>query len=65
MDDPLGAVDRAAEANARFRPVEIDGAVVTRPAVSGTPTVHSLLRHLRAHGVDGVPEPLGIHAGRE
>src|SRR4029079_5879627 len=54
VDDPLGAVDRAAEANARFRPVEIDGAVVTRLATAGTSTVHGLLRHLRAHGVAGV-----------
>ena len=65
MDDPLDALDRAAEANAHFRPVEIDGAVVTRPATAATPTVHRLLRHLRAQGVAGVPEPLGIHAGRE
>jgi hypothetical protein len=65
VDDPLDAVDRAAEANARFRLVEIDGAVVTRPATAGTATVHGLLRHLRADGVAGVPEPLGIHAGRE
>jgi hypothetical protein len=65
VDDPLDAVDRAAATNASFRPVEIDGGVVTRPATGGTPTVHHLLRHLRAHGVTGIPEPLGIHAGRE
>ena len=63
-DDP-DAVDRAAEVNARFRPVEIADGVVTRPATATTPTVHSLLRHLRGHGVDGVPEPLGIDGDRE
>jgi Phosphotransferase enzyme family len=61
VDDPLDALDRAAEANARFRPVEIANDVVTRPATDATPTVHNLLRHLR----DRVPEPLGIEAGRE
>jgi Phosphotransferase enzyme family len=64
MDD-LGAVDRAAAANARFRPVEIDGEVVTRPATAATPTVHHLLRHLCARGIEGIPEPLGIDRGRE
>jgi hypothetical protein len=62
VDDPLDALDRAAEANARFHPVEIDGEVVTRPAADGTATVHELLRHLRARGVPGIPEPLGIQA---
>jgi len=65
VDDPLDALDRAAEANARFRPVEIEAEVVTRPATAATLTVHRLLRHLRARGLAGVPEPLGIHDGRE
>src|SRR5262249_24428380 len=65
VDDPLDALERAAAANERFRPVEIDGDVVTRPASAGTPTVHSLLRHLRARGLEGVPEPLGIDGARE
>jgi aminoglycoside phosphotransferase (APT) family kinase protein len=65
VDDPLDAVDRAAEANARFRPVEIVGDVVTRPATTSTPTVHLVLAHLRRSGVTGIPEPLGIHDGRE
>jgi hypothetical protein len=65
VDDPLDAVDRAAEANARFRPVEIDHDTVTRPATHGTPSVHALLRHLRSRGVVGIPEPLGIQGGRE
>ena len=65
VEDPLNAMDRAAEANARFRPVEIADGVVTRPATPATPAVHDLLRHLREHGVDGVPEPLGLADGRE
>jgi aminoglycoside phosphotransferase (APT) family kinase protein len=65
VDDPLDAVDRAAEVNARFRPVEIDHDTVTRPATRSTPTVHTLLRHLRSRGVLDVPEPLGIQDGRE
>ncbi len=36
-----------------------------RPAGSQAPTVHALLAHVRASGFDGVPEPLGIGAGRE
>jgi hypothetical protein len=40
--------------------VVIEGDVVTRPAAPWTPTVHALLRHLRAAGIAGVPEPVGI-----
>ena len=36
-----------------------------RPAGDQSPTVHALLAHVRAAGFDGVPEPLGIAAGRE
>lgn len=36
-----------------------------RPAGVQSPTVHGLLAHVRAAGFDGVPEPLGISAGRE
>jgi hypothetical protein len=64
VDEP-DAVDRAAESNRRFRPVEISDGVVTRPAGHATPTIHSFLRHLRSHGIDGVPEPLGVIDGRE
>jgi hypothetical protein len=42
------------------------GATVVRAAGSWTPTIHALLRHLRARGVDWVPEPLGVDPdGRE
>jgi hypothetical protein len=40
--------------------VVIDAGVVRRPAAPWTPTVHALLGHLRAAGVAGVPEPLGV-----
>jgi hypothetical protein len=61
----LDAVDRAVEANRQFRPVDIDEGVVRRPLTAATETVHALLRHLRASGVEGVPEPLGVGEGRE
>lgn len=42
------------------------GTTVRRPAGPWTPAVHALLAHVRARGLDGVPEPLGIDAaGRE
>jgi hypothetical protein len=42
------------------------GRQVLRPADRHTPAVHALLRHVRAAGFDGVPEPLGIDPdGRE
>ncbi len=42
------------------------GDTVRRTAGPWTPTVHALLAWVRAHGVDGVPAPLGIDAqGRE
>jgi hypothetical protein len=59
------AADRAAEANARHRPVVVGPDVVSRPAGLGTETVHSFLRHLRAKGLDCVPEPLDVHGGIE
>jgi hypothetical protein len=45
--------------------VIIEGNVVRRPAAAWTSTVHSLLRHLRASGVPGIPEPLAINEGEE
>jgi Ser/Thr protein kinase RdoA (MazF antagonist) len=42
------------------------GDTVRRTAGPWTPTVQALLAWVRAHGVDGVPAPLGLdHAGRE
>ncbi len=42
------------------------GDTVRRPAGPWTPTVHALLRHIRAEGFDLAPEPLGLdQAGRE
>lgn len=49
---------RAERANRAARPVTIDGDVVRRPSTPATPTVHAFLRHLRAQGLDRVPEPL-------
>lgn len=65
MDDALEAGDRAAKVNAEARPVNIGGTVVSRPASPATRTVHSLLRHLRASGLDCVPEPLDVRGGIE
>lgn len=63
MDDPLAAMIRAEQVNNETRPVRIAGAEVSRPASEGTRTAHSLLRHLRARGLDCVPEPLGASGG--
>ena len=49
---------RAAEVNERLRPIELTAESVTRPAGPQTPTVHAFLRHLRAKGLDCVPEPV-------
>jgi hypothetical protein len=47
-------------------PVVRVGDTVRRGAGPWTPTIHALLRHLRASGFDQVPEPLGIDdQGRE
>jgi len=40
-----------------------DGDRVSRPASPHASTIHALLRHVRASGFAGVPEPLGIDAG--
>ncbi len=46
--------------------VERRGDVVRRGSGPWTPAVHALLRHLRAEGLDWVPEPIGVDAeGRE
>jgi Ser/Thr protein kinase RdoA (MazF antagonist) len=46
------------------RVVRVEGDIVIRPAKPWTPTVHALLRHLRAEGLP-VPAPLGIADGVE
>lgn len=53
-------LNRAAEVNERFRPIELTATTVTRPAGPHTATVHSFLRHLRAQGLDCVPEPVSL-----
>ena len=54
------ALNRAAEVNEQFRPVELSAGIVTRPAGPQSRTVHSFLRHLRGKGLDCVPEPLSL-----
>jgi Ser/Thr protein kinase RdoA (MazF antagonist) len=45
--------------------VTVAGDLVLRPARPWSPTVHALLTHLRAAGLDCVPEPVGIRDGVE
>ncbi len=61
-DEVLG---RAAEVNEQFRPIELTAETVTRPAGPHSPTVHSFLRHLRAKGLDCVPEPVSLEGQTE
>lgn len=61
----MEAVGPAADVNTAFRPVTIDGDVVTRPVSAVTETVHSYLRHLRGSGLRLLPEPLTISNGVE
>lgn len=56
-DPPASARARAGAANELLRPTRIEAGTVVRPAGPGTDTVFSLLRHLRAQGLDCVPEP--------
>lgn len=65
MDDALAAGARAERVNQEARPVRIEGDVVSRPAADATSTVHKFLRHLRAQGLDCVPEPIGVGDGVE
>jgi len=47
-------------------PVVLVGGTVRRATGAWTPTIHALLRHLRASGFGQVPEPMGIdERGRE
>jgi aminoglycoside phosphotransferase (APT) family kinase protein len=65
VSEELERLDRAAEANARHRAVEVGPEVVRRPAGPMTATVHSFLHHVRAQGLTCVPEPLGVEDGVE
>jgi hypothetical protein len=56
----MEAVGRATLANARSRPVVVDGDLVTRPASEASDTVFSYLRHLRDKGLRCVPEPIAL-----
>lgn len=59
------ALRRAAEVNEQFRHVEVTSETVVRPAGAHTATVHSFLRHLRAQGLDCVPEPVSCDGDTE
>jgi hypothetical protein len=49
-----------------LNPVVRVGDTVRRPSGKWTPTIHALLRHVRGHGFDLAPDPLGFDAlGRE
>jgi hypothetical protein len=59
-------VDEIVLSGGNMTPVVRVGDTVRRAAGPWTPTIHALLRHVRAAGFDGVPEPLGIdERGRE
>ena len=45
--------------------VTVAGDLVLRPERPWTATVHALLAHLRAEGLDCVPEPIGVRDGVE
>lgn len=64
-EETWAAAVRAAAANELHRPVAVTDNVVTRPAGKHTATVHAYLRHLRAQGLECVPEPLGVEDGIE
>jgi Phosphotransferase enzyme family len=58
--------EEAALAGSRLNRVVRIGDTVHRPAGPWTPTVHALLRHVRAEGFELAPQPLGIDdQGRE
>ncbi len=58
-------LSRAAEVNHQYRPIEFWPKTVTRPAGAHTMTVHSFLRHLRAKGLDCVPQPVSLDGATE
>jgi hypothetical protein len=63
--DP-SAVEEIVLSGGNMTPVVRVGDTVRRAAGPWTPTIHALLRHVRAEGFAAVPEPLGIdEQGRE
>jgi Phosphotransferase enzyme family len=64
MDRDTSGVSSPA-ASDEERPIVRDGDRVERPAYPWAPTVHSLLRFLRANGFEAAPEPLDLADGRE
>jgi thiamine kinase-like enzyme len=59
-------MDEVVLCGGNMTPVVRVGDTVRRAAGPWTPTIHALLRHLRASGLSMVPEPLGIdEQGRE
>ena len=59
-------MDEVVLSGGNMTPVVRVGDTVRRAAGPWTPTIHALLRHVRAAGFDAVPEPLGIdEKGRE
>ncbi len=64
MDRDMSATDSTAAFDEE-RSVVKDGDRVERPAYPWAPTVHSLLRFLRAKGFDAAPEPIDLAEGRE
>ena len=59
-------MDEVVLSGGNMTPVVRVGDTVRRAAGPWTPTIHALLRHVRAAGFDAVPEPLGIdEQGRE
>ena len=59
-------MDEVVLSGGNMTPVVRVGDTVRRAAGPWTPTIHALLRHVRAAGFDAVPEPLGVdEQGRE
>lgn len=56
----LATMDDAEELQGGLNLVRRVGSTVIRPAGDHTPSVHRLLRHVRAHGFQHAPEPLAL-----
>src|SRR3954463_12721206 len=55
-------MDEVVLSGGNMTPVARVGDTVRRAAGPWTPTIHALLRHIRASGVELAPEPLGLAA---